>query len=101
MSHSACRRRGRLSLIFRLKLRPCPGGKNPHRGLNTSLFITKEKLAEFYRDLLDVLKSVVSLFAGAHLNDVFDVIDEYLAVADVAGVKHLLCGLNNRSHGYF
>lgn len=40
-----------------------------------------------------ILQCVESVFAGADLDDIANVVDEYLAVADVAGVKNLLdCG---------
>ena len=47
--------------------------------------------------LFNVLKSVVSLFAGPDLYDILDVIDKYLAVADMSGIKDLLRGFDDRS----
>jgi len=47
--------------------------------------------------LFYVLKSVVTLFAGANLDDVLHIVDEYLAVADVAGVQHLFRRLDHIS----
>src|SRR5699024_1866315 len=43
-----------------------------------------------------ILEGVIPPFAGADLDDVLDVVDEDLAVTDVAGVKGPLDGLDQR-----
>ena len=40
--------------------------------------------------LLNVLQGVITFFAGSNLNDVLDVIDEDLSIANVAGIKDTL-----------
>ena len=48
-----------------------------------------------YYFLFNVLQGIVSFLAGANLHDVFYVINEDLAVANMSGVKDLLSGLND------
>ena len=45
-------------------------------------------------ELFNVLKSVVALFACTNLYNVFNIVNEYLTVADMSCVKNLLSGLN-------
>lgn len=45
--------------------------------------------------LFNILKSIVALLAGTDLYDVFNIIDKYLAVSDVAGVEYLFRGLDS------
>lgn len=49
--------------------------------------------------LFDILQSGIAFFAGTDLDHVLHVVHKDLAVADVAGVEDLLCGLDNRSDG--
>ena len=46
--------------------------------------------------LFVVLQGVEAFCAGTNLNDVLYVVDEDLAVADVAGIQNLLDDLNDR-----
>ena len=50
-------------------------------------------------ELFDILKSVIALFACTNLYDIFNIVNEYLTVADMTGVKNLLSGLNNLRYG--
>ena len=43
-------------------------------------------------DLFYILQGVIALLAGADLHHVFHIVDEDLAIADMAGVEHLLSG---------
>ena len=55
--------------------------------------------SRYFSVLLNILKSGNSLFSGAYLYRVLDTVDKYLAVADVTGVKHLLCRLYDIADG--
>ena len=48
---------------------------------------------------LFVLQSGIAFFAGANLDDILDVVDKDLAVADVSGVQGLLGGRDSVCHG--
>ena len=50
-------------------------------------------------ELFNVLESVVALFACTNLYNVFNIVNEYLTVADMTCVKNLLSGLNNLRYG--
>jgi hypothetical protein len=47
--------------------------------------------------LFNVLKSVVTFLASSHFDDILNVIDEDLAIAEVAGIKDFLRGFNDVS----
>lgn len=49
--------------------------------------------------LFHILEGVVAFLAGADLDHVLHIVDENLPVADMAGVEHLLGGLNDGAHG--
>ncbi len=55
-------------------------------------------LIEIIRLSFDILKSVVTLFSGSHFDNVFNVVNEYLAVADVSGVKRFLRRFDQKSN---
>ena len=38
-----------------------------------------------------ILQRVISVLAGADLEDVFDIVNEYLAVAEITGIERALC----------
>lgn len=48
--------------------------------------------------LFYILQGVVALFAGANLDNIFDIIDEYLAVTDMTGVKNLFGSFDNAAN---
>lgn len=50
----------------------------------------REKSCQQYSNVLDVLQGIISGFAGTDLYNIFYIINEDLAVADLAGVQNLL-----------
>ncbi len=48
--------------------------------------------------LFYILQGVVALFAGANLDNIFDIIDKYLAVTDMTGVKNLFSSFDNAAN---
>ena len=54
------------------------------------LLFPEQALYWFFYLFFLILQCVESVLAGADLDDIAYVVDEYLAVADVAGVKDLL-----------
>ena len=47
--------------------------------------------------LFFVLEGVVTFFAGSHFDDILNVIDEDLAIAEVAGIQDFLRGFDDVS----
>ena len=45
--------------------------------------------------LLNILKRVIPFFAGTNLHDIFNVVNEDLAVADVTGIEYCLRGVDD------
>lgn len=50
----------------------------------------REKSCQQYSNVLDVLQGIISGFTGTDLYNIFYIINEDLAVADLAGVQNLL-----------
>lgn len=48
-----------------------------------------------YGCLLCILKGVKAFFAGTDLHDILNIIDEELAIADLAGVENCLGGIDD------
>ena len=55
----------------------------------------KERLTALCGVALDVLQGIISGFAGTDLYNIFYIINEDLAVADLAGVQNLLDCIDN------
>lgn len=51
-------------------------------------------------ELFNILKSVIALFTRTNLHDIFNIVNKYLTVTDVACVKHLLRRFNHLRYGH-
>ena len=67
----------------------------PARGGSASLGLCRECERKLF-----FLQSVVAAFTGAHADDVFHVIDEDLAVADVPRVERRACRFDDLFDGH-
>ena len=58
-------------------------------------WMEKWRTAKESKPLLGILQGVKALLASADLDDVLNIVNKYLAVAYVTGVKHLFGGCYN------